>query len=91
MLDPNVILIVSILAAVGAVLFFVGSLFTVITALGNKQYIFGWAIFLCLPLSLPYCALNWGKAAYPGKMVFSGSALLLACFLVLLQQGGYWK
>lgn len=69
--------------SIGLMLFIVGSAFSGIVALGNKQRVYGWAIILCLPLSLIYCVQHWKIASYSGKMVFSGAALLCitACIL----------
>ena len=66
------IVITIIFIALGIMFLFVGSLISAATALGNNQRAFGWGTILFLPLSLVYCALNWDKAAYPGKMVFGG-------------------
>jgi hypothetical protein len=63
--------------SVGLMLFIVGAAFSGIVAIGNQQRIYGWAIILCMPLSLVYCATHWSKAAYSGKMVFTGTFLLL--------------
>ena len=73
-----------IVVGIGITLFFVGSLIAVLTALGNKQYVFGIATLLFFPLSLIYCALNWSKAAYPGKMVYGGAALCLLSYIALI-------
>ncbi len=64
-------------------LFLVGSIFTAIVALGNQQKIYGWAMILFMPLSIIYCATHWDKASYSGKMVFSGTFLLLVTAIIL--------
>jgi len=69
--------------SIGLMLFVIGSIFTAIVALGNKQHLFGWSVFLCFPLSLIYCAMNWDKASYSGKMVYSGAALLTLTAIIL--------
>jgi len=73
--------------SIGLMLLVIGSIFTAIVALGNKQNLFGWSVFLCFPISLVYCAMNWDKASYSGKMVYSG-AFLLAITAIILKAGG---
>lgn len=73
--------------AIGLMLLIVGSVFTGLVAIGNNQKIYGWLIFLCFPLSIVYCAFNWDKAAYSGKMVFS-STVLLSITAIILKIGG---
>ena len=73
--------------SIGLMLLVIGSIFTAVVALGNKQHIFGWSVFLCFPLSLVYCAMNWDKASYSGKMVYAG-AVLLALTAIILKFGG---
>ncbi len=71
------IVIITILLALGIMFFFVGSLISAATALGNNHRLMGWGTILFVPLSLVYCAMHWDKAAYPGRMVFGGMALIL--------------
>ena len=73
--------------SIGLMLFVIGSIFSAIVALGNKQYLFGWSVFLCFPMSLVYCVMHWDKAAYSGKMVYTG-AFLLALTAIILKVGG---
>ncbi|NQZ89607.1 MAG: hypothetical protein HRT54_18680 [Colwellia sp.] len=73
--------------SIGLMLLVIGSIFTAVVALGNKQHIFGWSVFLCFPLSLVYCAMNWDKSSYSGKMVYTGAALL-ALTAIILKFGG---
>ena len=72
------LVIVVLLIGTGIALFFVGSLISALTAIGNKQHVFGFATLLFLPLSLIYSALNWKIASYSGKLVYSGFAICLA-------------
>jgi hypothetical protein len=72
-----------IIGGIGVSLLFVGSLVSALTAIGNKQYIFGFGTLMFFPLSLVYCALNWNKASYPGKLVFSGAAICLISFVFI--------
>ncbi len=73
--------------SIGLMLFVIGSIFSAVVALGNKQYLFGWSIILLLPVSLIYCGKHWDIASYPGEMVYSGAALL-AVTAVILKIGG---
>lgn len=74
----DILVIITLLTgSIGLMLFVIGSIFSMVTAFGNNQKVFGFAILFVLPLSLVYCAKNWDKAAYSGKMVFPGAALLL--------------
>jgi len=77
------VIITLLSGSTGLMLFLVGSFFSGIVAIGNQQKVYGWAIFLCWPLSLIYCAKHWSIASYSGKMVFSGAFLLgiTACIL----------
>jgi hypothetical protein len=83
----NIIVVALLTGSIGLMLLVIGSIFAAIVALGNKQHLFGWSVFLCFPLSLVYCAMNWDKAAYSGKMVYSG-AFLLAVTAIILKVGG---
>lgn len=69
--------------SIGLMLFIVGSVFSGIVALGNQQKLYGWAIILCMPLSLIYCATHWQKSSYSGRMVFLGAFLLAITALIL--------
>ena len=75
-MDSAVLILAMIVGSVGATLLFVGSVISMLTAFGNKQYFMGILMALFFPASLIYCALNWKRAAYPGKLVYTGGALL---------------
>jgi len=75
-MDSAVLIVAMIVGSVGATLLFVGSVISMLTAFGNKQYFMGILIALFFPASLIYCALNWERAAYPGKLVYTGGVLL---------------
>ena len=75
-MDSAVLIVAMVLGSVGATLLFVGSVISMLTAFGNKQYFMGILMALFFPASLIYCALNWKKSAYPGKLVYTGVALL---------------
>lgn len=76
------IIIVVLLLGMGAALFFVGSLMSALVAIGNKQYVFGFATFFFIPLSLIYCVLNWKIASYSGKLVYSGFSICIVSYLI---------
>ncbi len=77
---PNDILIIFvIIGAIGTSLILLGWLFSFLTALGNNQYIFGMVSCLFPPASIAYCTLHWKRAAYAGKMLLSGFALVTLC------------
>jgi hypothetical protein len=80
----DLLVIITLLSgSIGLMLFIVGSVFSAIVALGNEQKLYGWSIFLFLPVSLVYCYTNWAKVKYSGKMVFSGTFLLLFTAAIL--------
>lgn len=73
--------------SIGLMLFVIGSIFSAVVALGNKQHLFGWSIILFLPISLLYYAKHWDIASYSGKMVYSGAGLL-SLTAIILKIGG---
>lgn len=73
--------------SIGLMLFVIGSIFSAVVALGNKQHVFGWSIILFLPISLIYCGKHWDIASYSGRMVYAGGALL-ALTAIILKIGG---
>lgn len=75
-MESAVLVAAIVLGSVGATLLFVGSVISMLTAFGNKQYFMGILMALFFPASLIYCALNREKTAYPGKLVYTGAALL---------------
>lgn len=75
----DVLILFIIIGAIGTSLTLLGWLFSFLTALGNSQYVFGMVSCLFPPASLAYCTLNWKKAAYAGKMLLSGLALVALC------------
>jgi hypothetical protein len=82
------VIIASLLTgSIGLMLFVIGSIFSAVVAIGNKQYLFGWAVFIFLPLSLVYCARHWDIASYSGRMVYWGAGLL-ALTAIILKVGG---
>jgi hypothetical protein len=78
-----VIIAALLTGSLGLMLFVIGSIFSAVVALGNKQHLFGWSIILFLPISLIYCAMHWHIASYSGKMVYSGAALLTVTAIIL--------
>ena len=83
-MESLIIASITTLGAIGVAIFFVGSLISALTALGNKQYFLGILSIIFLPTSLIYCALNWDKASYPGKLVYIGAGLLVISIVVLI-------
>ncbi len=83
-MDSILIGSITIIGAIGGTMFFVGSLISALTAIGNKQYLFGFLSVIFLPTSLVYCAFNWDKASYPGKLVYSGAVLLFISGCILI-------
>jgi len=83
----NIVIATLLTGSIGLMLFIIGSIFTAVVALGNKQQVFGWLVILFLPASLVYCAMNWDKAAYSGKMVYSGTLLLVITAIILKVAG----
>lgn len=71
--------ILLIVAATGGALAFVGWLFTVLTALGSKDYVMGALCFICFPFAWYYSAKHWQKDSYAGKLLFSGTAIVVVC------------
>jgi len=82
-MDSFVLIVAMIVGSVGATLLFVGSVISMLTAFGNKQYFMGILMALFFPASLIYCALNWERAAYPGKLVYTGGALLVVGLIAI--------
>ena len=84
----NLIVLIVVVGSIGLSLMFVGGLFALLTAFGNKQYAFGIVMLLFLPASLVYCALHWKLASHPGKLLYAGTALLAIAAVCLLGIGG---
>lgn len=82
-MGSSVLIIAMVIGSIGATLLFVGSIISMATAFGNRQYFMGILLALFFPASLIYCALNWERAAYPGKLVYTGAALLVVGLIVL--------
>jgi hypothetical protein len=88
MADMNlyVVVIITILIGIGLTFLFVGALFTIVSAFGNKRKFWGIISVLIPPLILAYVILYWQETAYPRKYLLSGSALVIiaaACFSLL--------
>ena len=80
----NLVLITAmVVGSIGATLLFVGSVISMVTAFGNKQYFMGMLLLLFFPASLLYCALNWKLATYPGKLVYTGGVLVVASLVAI--------
>ena len=76
--DANMYLVIAVTmsAAIGITLFFVGSLIAIAGAFAKDDKIFAIACIIFLPLTAVYCALNFEHARYPARYVYSGLALL---------------
>ncbi|MEW8029624.1 MAG: hypothetical protein AB2792_09195 [Candidatus Thiodiazotropha sp.] len=66
-------MLVILLMSLAGTLVFVGNLFAIVYAFGQSIW---WGVgVLFIPLfSVVYCARNWDRAAYPGKMLIAGLA-----------------
>jgi uncharacterized MAPEG superfamily protein len=82
-MGSSVLIMAMVIGSVGATLLFVGSLISMLTAFGNKQYFMGILLALFFPASLIYCALNWKRTAYPRKLVYTGGVLLVASLIAI--------
>jgi ABC-type multidrug transport system permease subunit len=71
------VIVVTISAAIGITLFFVGSLITIAAAFANEKQAFAIACILFMPLTILYCIMYWPQTRFPSKYVFSGLALFL--------------
>ena len=80
---PTLVITALFLGSIGLMLFVIGAIFTAVVALGNNQKLYGWLIFFIMPIAIIYCSRHWDKAAYSGKMVFSGTVLLLITAMIL--------
>jgi len=69
--------------SIGVTLVIVGNLFAMAYAFGQNIW-WGVAVMLIPLLSVIYCARNWDKAAYPGKMIYSGFAILGCSYLLFM-------
>ena len=66
-----------IMGVTGVALVFVGWLFTVLMALGNKQYLQGVLCIVFWPIAWYYSAAHWKQDNYCGLLLFGGGALML--------------
>lgn len=82
-MSSAILVSVIIFGGIGASLVFIGWLFSLLVALGNRQYWFGIAILAVIPAHI-FCALNWNKAAHAGKMLYAGTAMLLLTLGILI-------
>jgi len=79
-MEPNLILITiaAIVGATGIALIFVGFLMAILVALGNKQYVWGLAIFVLFPSAYIYSWVTKDQSNYAGRLLWIGLALVLA-------------
>jgi FtsH-binding integral membrane protein len=76
-------MLVILVVSVAGTLVFVGNLFAIIYAFGHNLW---WGIsVLLIPLfSVIYCARNWQRAAYAGKMLYAGLVGIGLTYLLLV-------
>jgi hypothetical protein len=70
-----VMMLVILIVSLAGTLVFVGSLFAIVYAFGQNTW-WGLGVLLIPFFSLFYCARNWDRAAYPGKMLIAGLTLM---------------
>ena len=78
-----ILVMAMVIGSIGATMLFVGSVISMVTAFGNRQYFMGILLFLFFPASLLYCALNRDRAAYPGKLVYTGAVMLVGSLMAI--------
>jgi len=76
------IIVLTISGSIGIALMFVGVLMTLLTALGNRHYIYGALSFLLFPVALAYCFQYRKEASYPAKLLFPGTAIALITAII---------
>ena len=76
-----IIITTILVACIGILLFFVGWINTVITALGNKEYVLAIFIWILNPLAIYYCIKNWDIAKTQGKQLIIG--LFIMCITII--------
>lgn len=69
--------LIIVVGAIGVALAFVGWIFTVLTALGRKDYIAGVLCFTLFPVAWYYSAKHWRDDNYAARLLFSGTLLLV--------------
>lgn len=76
-------MLVILVVSLAATLVFVGNLFAIVYAFGQSVW---WGVgVLFIPLfSAVYCARNWDRAAYPGRMIYIGLGALVLTYLALV-------
>lgn len=83
-MNMYVVIAITMLAATGITLFFVGALITVASAFGDNKTAWGIVCILILPLALVYCVLNWKTTQYQRKYLLGGVGLMLSAVVILL-------
>ena len=87
-MDSLFIIVSVLILSIGGTLFFVGSLASLLTALGNRQWYWGGAILLFLPISVVYCWVHRTLTNWPRKLVTIGGVLLLFAALLFESKFG---
>jgi len=83
--EPNLVLITfaAVFGSAGIGLLFVGTLMTMLVALGNKHYVWGILSLVFFPCAFGYCAVDRENTGYAQKLLIPG-LLLLLMFLGLM-------
>jgi formate hydrogenlyase subunit 3/multisubunit Na+/H+ antiporter MnhD subunit len=76
-MNELIIIAVILIGSIGALLYFIGWVNTIIFALSKKQHGLAIILFLVSPLSIIYCIKHWHHAAKHGKQMMLG--LILIC------------
>jgi hypothetical protein len=75
--SPWLIGLLVIVFSIGVALCFVGLMVSLMTALGNKNWLWAAGMLAVFPMAAVYCLRRWQIAAWPGKMLLSGMGLLI--------------
>jgi uncharacterized membrane protein len=70
-----------ILTSIGVLLYFIGTLNTIIIAFGKKQTLFGISIIVINPIAIVYCLMNWKDASTQGMQILLG-LIIMSCVLI---------
>lgn len=76
-------ILVGLLGATGAAIFFVGNLFTLVTTFGIDKRMGVASVFIPF-LSILFCLEHRERAAYPLKLVGVGLALICCALIIVM-------
>lgn len=71
------IILLSLPFATGGAMLLLGYLVAMATAFGQRQWAWAIGILLLWPVAIVYVLLHWDSAAWPGKLLLGGAALVL--------------